>query len=51
VLREASKKRPRRVHCYLYDRLDRVAGLTLREGSRHLPEPDRITLLQAHRSG
>lgn len=38
VLREVSKKRPEPVFEFLKENLDRVSGLTLREGSKYLPD-------------
>lgn len=49
VLRESARKRPEVVRDFLGARLDRVSGLTLREGSRHLPAADRDALLEAFR--
>ncbi len=45
VLREASKARPELVYDYLLNRIKRVSGLTLREGSKRLPERQRKRLL------
>lgn len=45
VLREASKSRPNLVYEFLLDRTERVAGLTLREGSKRLPERQQKRLL------
>jgi alkylated DNA nucleotide flippase Atl1/3-methyladenine DNA glycosylase AlkD len=45
VLREVAKRHPGRVAGYLSARLDRVAGLTLREAVKHLPAADRLRLL------
>lgn len=45
VLREASKARPELVYDYLLNRIKRVSGLTLREGSKRLPERQRERLL------
>jgi 3-methyladenine DNA glycosylase AlkD len=50
VLREVSKKDPGRVYAYLKSRTDRVSGLTLREGSKYLPDGQREELLAAYRS-
>ncbi len=44
VLREVGKRRPRLVVRFLAPRLDRVAGLTLREAVKYLPAPDRRRL-------
>ena len=45
VLREASKARPELVYDYLLNRIKRVSGLTLREGSKRLPKRQRERLL------
>jgi alkylated DNA nucleotide flippase Atl1/3-methyladenine DNA glycosylase AlkD len=45
VLREVGKRHPRHVVRFLAPRLDRVAGLTLREAVKHLPAADRRRLL------
>ena len=44
VLREVGKKRPELVRGFLAPRLDRVAGLTLREAIKYLPARDRRSL-------
>ena len=49
LLREASKKEPQRTYEYLRPRIGRLSGLTLREGSKHLPEGQREELLAAAR--
>lgn len=41
ILRETSKKRPELVHGFLRERIDRVSGLTLREGARYLEPAQR----------
>lgn len=46
ILRETAKKRPEIVYEFLRGRIDRVSGLTLREGSRSL-EPARQQELKA----
>jgi alkylated DNA nucleotide flippase Atl1/3-methyladenine DNA glycosylase AlkD len=46
VLREVGKRRPRRVADFLAPRLDRVAGLTLREAIKYLPDAERRRLLR-----
>jgi len=50
VLREMSKSRPEVVREYLASRVDRVSGLTLREGAKRLPEADREALLEAYKA-
>lgn len=50
VLRETGKKRPTLVRDWLAPRIDRAAGLTVREALKSLPEADREALL-AQRSG
>lgn len=54
VLRDTSKKRPELVYAFLREHIDAVSGLTLREGSKYLPEKQRAELLkryQERRSG
>jgi hypothetical protein len=51
VLRDASKKRPELVYGFLADHIDRVSGLTLREGAKHLPKSQREALLAHFRTG
>jgi len=50
VLREVAKKRPHLTYDFLSRHLDRVAGLTLREGVKYLPEPQRDELLERYRT-
>ena len=50
ILREVSKKYPELVVGFLEPRIDRVSGLTLREGAKYLPESDRERLMAAYRS-
>jgi 3-methyladenine DNA glycosylase AlkD len=49
VLRETAKKRPELVFRFLGDHVDRVAVLTLREGSKYLPAKQREELLARYR--
>jgi 3-methyladenine DNA glycosylase AlkD len=49
VLREAGKATPDRVTAWLLPRSARAAGLTVREATKYLPEPDRSRILAAHR--
>lgn len=49
VLREIGRKRPELVVAWLEPRLDRVAGLTLREALRHVPEADRERLMKEYK--
>lgn len=49
VLREAGKQRPDLVFDWLAPRMDRVAGITVREAVKYLGEERRETLLAAHR--
>ena len=49
VLRDVSKKRPDFVFGFLLDHVHEVSGLTLREGSKYLPEGKRETLSRARR--
>jgi 3-methyladenine DNA glycosylase AlkD len=48
VLREASKQHPDWVYQFLDEQIDRVSGLTLREGSKYLPSEERDRLLAKH---
>lgn len=47
VLRERSKERPDQVRDYVASRVDRMAGLTFREATKHLPDQDRRALRAA----
>src|SRR5690606_36138096 len=49
VLRDTGKRRPELVRDFLAPRLDRAAGLTVREAVKHLPPADRDALLAAYR--
>jgi 3-methyladenine DNA glycosylase AlkD len=49
VLRDVSKKRPDLAFGFLSEYVDEVSGLTLREGSKYLPEEQRAELRGAHR--
>jgi 3-methyladenine DNA glycosylase AlkD len=53
VLRDVSRKRPELAFAFLAEHIDRVSGLTLREGSKYLPEAQRRELrrLRASRPG
>ena len=44
VLRDVSKKRPQLAYEFLSEHIHRVSGLTLREGSKYLPEAQRDNL-------
>ncbi|MFQ5349972.1 MAG: DNA alkylation repair protein [Thermoanaerobaculia bacterium] len=50
ILRETSKKRPELVIGFVGERIDRIAGLTLREAVRHLAPAERDRLMAAYRS-
>ncbi len=50
VLRDVSRKRPKLALGFLEEHLDRVSGLTLREGSKHLPAREREALLEAYQA-
>jgi len=50
VLRETGKLRPDLVREWLAPRIDRVAGLTLREAVKYLPPDDREALMAAYRT-
>jgi 3-methyladenine DNA glycosylase AlkD len=45
VLREVSKRRPALTYGFLSAHLDRVSGLTLREGAKYLPAEQREELM------
>ncbi len=46
VLREVSKKQPEWTYEFLVGHIDRVSGLTLREGARYLPTEQRESLIK-----
>jgi 3-methyladenine DNA glycosylase AlkD len=48
VLRETSKSRPQPVYAFLREHIDAVSGLTLREGSKYLPQSQRAELMKLH---
>jgi len=50
VLRETGKSHPDEVCGWLAPRIDRVAGLTLREAVKYLPDEDREALMAAYRT-
>jgi len=50
VLREVAKKRPQLTYDFLSEEVDRVAGLTLREGAKYLPEEQREELMTRYRA-
>lgn len=50
VLREYGKREPEEVARWLEPRLTRVAGLTVREACKRLPDASREALLAAHRA-
>ena len=50
VLRDTSKKRPELAYDFLSPHIDRVSGLTLREGYKYLPEEQREELMERYRS-
>jgi 3-methyladenine DNA glycosylase AlkD len=49
VLREVSKKRPALAYGFLDEHVDVVAGLTLREGSKYLPQRQRDSLVKRYK--
>jgi len=49
ILREVSRKNPELASAFLMRHLDRVSGLTFKEGSRRLPERVRLELEEARR--
>ena len=50
VLREVAKKRPQLTYDFLSEHVERVAGLTLREGAKYLPEEQRAELMARYRA-
>lgn len=50
VPRETSRKRPHRTFRFLRENLERVSGLTLREGAKHLPPSLRAELVGPKRA-
>lgn len=48
VLREVAKKRPALTYGFLSEHITTVSGLTLREGAKYLPAPQRQELLQRY---
>jgi 3-methyladenine DNA glycosylase AlkD len=51
VLRDVSRKRPDLAFGFLLEHIHEVSGLTLREGSKYLPEKQREALRRARRRG
>jgi 3-methyladenine DNA glycosylase AlkD len=49
VLRDVSKKRPQLAYEFLSEHIHEVSGLTLREGSKYLPEEQRDELRRCFR--
>ena len=49
VLRDVGKKRPELAYEFLLRHIDQVSALTLREGSKYLPDEQREALLRARR--
>ena len=50
VLRDVSKKRPELAYAFLAEHIGEVSGLTLREGSKYLPEGQKEDLRNLHRA-
>ena len=50
VVREVGRKRPELAYRFLVEHIDRVSGVTLREGVKHLPEDQREELLALYRT-
>ncbi|MDX2096133.1 MAG: DNA alkylation repair protein [Leptolyngbyaceae cyanobacterium bins.59] len=50
VLREVSKRQPEWTYAFLREHIDRVSGLTLREGAKYLPVEQREALLDKARA-
>jgi 3-methyladenine DNA glycosylase AlkD len=50
VLRDVSKKRPHLASGFLTDHIDVISGLSLREGSKHLPVEEREALRERYRT-
>jgi 3-methyladenine DNA glycosylase AlkD len=51
VLRDVSRKRPELAFAFLAAHIDRVSGLTLREGSKHLTEAQKRKLARMRSAG
>jgi 3-methyladenine DNA glycosylase AlkD len=51
VLRDVSRKRPELAFAFLAAHIDRVSGLTLREGSKRLPEAQKRKLARMRSAG
>ncbi len=49
VLREVGKRRPEEVSRWLAPRTHRASGVTMREATKYLPDPDRERLMLAYR--
>jgi len=49
VVRDTSKKRPDLAYGFLAEHIDRVSGLTLREGLKYLPDEQREELTEKYR--
>ncbi|MCW8985101.1 MAG: DNA alkylation repair protein, partial [Thermoanaerobaculales bacterium] len=47
VLRDVSKKRPELAYGFLSEHVNEISGLTLREGSKYLPEEQQESLRRA----
>ena len=50
VLREVAKKRPELTYAFLAEHLDRVSGLTLREGAKYLPAEQQAELKKRYQA-
>ena len=50
ILREVGKKRPVETSRFLNAHIDKVSGLTLREGCKYLPPADRAALLKRYQT-
>jgi 3-methyladenine DNA glycosylase AlkD len=50
VLREVAKRRPQLTYDFLLEHVDRVSGLTLREGAKYLPVEQREELMARYRA-
>ena len=49
VLRDVGKRRPEEVSRWLAPRTHRASGVTMREATKYLPDPDRERLMLAYR--
>ena len=50
VLREVAKQRPELTYAFLAEHIERVSGLTLREGAKYLPAAQQAALRERYRA-